>query len=137
MKKWLCVLSLLFAVSFVFSTFSVAENVNVLASFSTDELLQLKTMIEVELASRKDLDHAVSVPSGIYTVGVDIPVGVFTIIAEETASSVRIRDANGKQLLYETLYKDQQLGRTDLLYGYKVEITGESVKFTKYKGLGF
>jgi len=110
---------------------------NALAETSTRDLLLLKTMVEVELASREDKDMSVSVPSGIYTVGVDIPEDVYTIIGDDAVSSIKVIDYNGRTVIYETLYKEQRLGRTDLLYGFKVEITGGPVLFTRYKGLGF
>lgn len=134
-------LSLVLAVLFTFPGAAFSEDYkpleNKLAGTSTRDLLLLKTMVEVELASREDKDISVSVPSGIYTVGVDIPEDVYTIIGDDAVSSIKVIDYNGRTVIYETLYKDQRLGRTDLLYGFKVQITGGPLLFTKYKGLGF
>lgn len=134
-------LSLVLAVLLVFPGAAFSEDYepleNIFAESSTRDLLLMKTMIEVELASREDKDISVSVPSGIYTVGVDIPEDVYTIIGDDTVSSIKVFDCNRRTVISETLYKDQRLGRTDLLYGYKVQITGGSLLFTRYKGLGF
>lgn len=141
----LCVrfLSVVLAVSLFLSGAAMAEAdmfaalKNSFAQVSTADLLMLKSMLEVEIASREDKDKEVTVPAGIYYVGVDIPIGIYTIIGADTVASVKIRDHNGLQILSETLYKDQMLGRTDLAFGYKVEIHGGPVIFSNYKGLGF
>lgn len=136
-------LSVVLAVSLFLSGAALAEAdafASLQSSFeqvSTSDLLMLKTMLEVEIASREDKDMEVTVPAGIYYVGIDIPVGVYTIIGEDTVASVKVLDLNGVKIISETLYKEQMLGRTDLAFGYKVEIHGGPVIFTKYKGLGF
>lgn len=149
MKKWFCVLSLVLALSIPFSAACADEEMSyetylpywerIFNECSTDLLLQMRSVIDVELATREDLDKEVTVPVGIFYVGVDIPVGTYTIKGSEkyTSSYVEICDERGVRIFYESLYNNAQLGRVDLYFGYKVKITGDPVIFAKYKGLGF
>lgn len=150
MKKWLCVLSLVLAISVPFSTVCADEDMAIyketvqywkdfFCTSSTDTLLDIRSMIDMELASREGLDKEVIVPAGIYTVGVDIPVGTYTIKGQKdnTYSSVEICDTSGNYLLNEFLISDAQLGRVDLQWGYIIRIAHDPVIFAKYKGLGF
>ncbi len=53
-----------------------------LSSLSFDELLSLNTQVVTEITSRAEWKE-VTVPAGVYEVGVDIPVGYWTISASE------------------------------------------------------
>jgi hypothetical protein len=139
-------LSVVLAVSLFLSGAALAE-ADAFASLqstfeqvSTSDLLMLKTMLEVEIASREDKNMEVTVPAGIYYVGVDIPAGIYTII--DTSDSYLgarfcVYDPNGYININEHLSKGSRIGKVELNLGDKVKIENHPVIFTTYKGLGF
>ena len=111
---------------------------NIFAEYSTDSLYLFKSMIDVVLASREDKDKAVTVPIGIYTVGIDIPVGYYTIIdVQDKIVSCFSVHKDGTRTFVQRIGDGAQLGKIALSDGQVVLIENGPVIFTKYKGLGF
>lgn len=146
MKLCIRLLSVVLAFSLFFSGAALAEAdlfttlKSTFEQVSTDDLLIFKSMIEVELATREDKGMEVTVPAGIYYVGIDIPAGVYTII--DTSNSYLgarfcVYDAYGYININEHLSQGSQIGKVVLNSGEKVKIENAPVIFTKYKGLGF
>ncbi len=133
MKK---VLVLLLALLLVISTAS-AEGFN-LSDMTTEELVSLRSAVNAELAARDFKEKEVSVPPGRYTVGTDIPAGVYTLTNPTTDfSSVRTYEPNGSFDMGFQVKAEEPVGKLALVEGQTVEILYESVVFKPYKGLGF
>jgi len=141
-------LSLVLAVLLVFPGAAFAENGNpydayitywkeLFGTCSTDLLLQVKSVIDVELASREDLNKEVDVPQGLYIIGIDIPAGTYTITAAGEIAMVTLYTSDDNLITMHSMYEGEAIGKIDLQFGQKIEITGSAVVFSTYKGLGF
>lgn len=140
MKLSVRFLALFFSLAFLFSTVAQAEDLNPLKEYSMDQIIAMKLAIEAEIATREGDFKTVTVPIGRYWVGMDIPVGVYTLTGAEggwLSSVVRILDENGDKIFWDQISAGEKIGRLELLYGYQVEIETEAVIFSTYKGLGF
>ena len=148
MKMPIRLLSVVLAVLLVFPGTAFAENENsyeeylqywndLFGACPTDLLLQVKSVIEVELASREDMNKEVIVPQGLYTIGIDIPTGTYTITASGEIAMVTLYTSDDHIITVHSMYENEAIGRIDLMFGQKIEIKGSTVVFSKYKGLGF
>lgn len=134
MKRFL---ALLFVMLFFISIAS-AETTFDLSSMSTEELLNLRNAINTELAVRGFKEKEVIVPPGRYTVGTDIPVGVYTLTrSEEYFSGIKTYTPSGQYDLTFSVSTDTPIGKLELTEGQTVEILYETVVFKQYAGLGF
>ena len=132
MKKLLIVLLTLML---LLPTIAVAE-VN-LSGMTYDELVSLKDQINLAIWSSDEWQE-VSVPAGVYTVGVDIPAGKWTIkAADGIYASIKwgdVLDESGVELdysgdictyesLYSTTYDRYEAGKdqTEVTYDLKDE----------------
>jgi hypothetical protein len=142
------VLSLVLAVLLIFPGAAFAENGNpydayiaywqeLFGACTTDLLLQVKSVIDVELASRDDLNKEVFVPQGLYTIGIDIPAGTYTITATGELAMVSVYTSDDRMVTMHSMYENEAIGKIDLQFGQKINITGCTVVFSTYKGLGF
>ena len=145
MKRTLAILMVLMLVPcFVFAETIDATDYEVIheyfANYSTDDLLLYKKIVDIELEYRGyNADNAkpkeFEVPAGKYTVGVDIPAGVYTISHGGGMFGAVIIVGN-----YEAYYpvmQDSPVGKLELTEGKTIEVQMSGVKFTEYKGLGF
>lgn len=132
MKK----LALLLVFLLTFTPFANAESIDI-QSMSSEELTALRTAINAELLSR-GIEKEVTVPTGRYTVGVDIPSGVYTIkLAGTMGALVSTYTQSGNYDLVYNVTASEPIGKLDLQEGQTIEIAVESVVFTPYSGLGF
>lgn len=116
MKK---VLSLLLVLALLLPAFAVAEGVD-LSALSFDQLVQLREQIARELTTRPEWKE-VTVPQGVWEVGVDIPAGHWTItVANRGYGRVTIAPLlkdNGLEVDY---WKALSQG----LFHYQITLTG-------------
>lgn len=134
MKKLIAViaaLALLFAVA-------VAESVD-LSAMTFEELAQLQKAIIQEMQSRDEF-KSVWVPQGVYTVGEDIPAGVYSFSSNSRAA-IEIYSGDPSDIAnYRGMYtlgKDEVVAKYELKDGYYVEIKYDPILFETYTGLGF
>lgn len=104
-----------------------------LSAMSVDELAALNKAVVMELMTRKDFKQ-VSVPTGVYTIGEDIPAGTYSLKASGSWFSLKILDQNGKKV--DSFSLESEIGKLTLNEGETIEITSGAV-FTPYAGLGF
>ena len=116
-----------------------------LSVYSWDELVDLCSKINIELMSRSEFKQ-VKVPTGVYTVGVDIPVGKWTITAAYGSCEVywgKQLDEYGVSIPYDsriwTLYDSgNKLSVTwDLKEGTYIVVNRNAVLFTPYVPISF
>lgn len=136
MKRFLCVVSLLLALTFCCITATYAESIFDFSTMSTSDLVKLRDVINAELSVRNFAEKEVVVPVGEYIVGVDIPAGVYTLTAHSDYCDIEVY-SNGKRIHNHFLQSSQQVGKLPLQHGQTVKIKYDSVLFTPYKGLGF
>ena len=112
-------------------SYSVAENIN-LTDLSFDELQILQQRIEAEIVTRPEW-KGVEVPIGCWRIGIDIPVGSYSI---EIKDSKRIGnvyvwgyasqdfETNGG-LIHNKLIGQKQgnIGKIELIDGWVLEVT--------------
>lgn len=85
MKKTVRVLSLLFALILSTFTFATAETID-LSGMSYDELVALKDQINLAIWNSQEWQE-VTVPQGVWQVGVDIPAGTWTVKCADVGRS--------------------------------------------------
>lgn len=106
-----------------------------LSSMSYDELITLNGQLFKEIMSRPEFKE-VTVPTGSYIVGSDIPAGTYSLgLASGTfGSMIRINDF---QDAYSVTSSDPSVGKVTLKDGDSVDISMGSIVFKPYVGLGF
>lgn len=125
MKK---ILSLVLILMLAFPMLVLAEID--LASLSSDELIELQTQIQGELMNRGDIKSA-NIPAGEYTIGVDIPAGVYSV----TSPSYGMIVVNDFDLSYFVTIEDP-VGKLELNDGDAFSVGGPIV-LTTYTGISF
>lgn len=115
---------------------------NDVAAMTDDELLGLKGWIQTEQFAR-GLFKETRVPAGQYTVGVDIPAGVYSITwaTDYTMSFVEIYSdasaaSDGLSAASYLVTNQSTIGKITLSDGQIVDLSGD-VMFTPYTGLKF
>lgn len=106
-----------------------------LSGMSFDELVSLNGKLLKEIVSRPEFKE-VTVPTGNYTVGEDIPAGTYSLgLASGTfGSMIQINDYQG---VYSVSSSDPAVGKVALKDGDSIKITMGSMVFKPYVGLGF
>lgn len=140
MKLSVRFLALFFSFVLFFSAPASAELTNLTEGVPLDELIAAKLMIESEIATRKNEFKTVTVPIGRYTVGFDIPAGVYTITGAASGwlpSVVCVYNQHGDRLYRGQVSNGDKIGRLELIFGQTVEIEIDQVVFSTYEGLGF
>ena len=131
MKK---IISFALAIMILFS-FACAEFD--LASLSYEELISLRSAVESEIISRPEWKE-VTVPSGRWYVGSDIPAGSYSVFPSSYGGYLRVKDQSGRIVANGGIRTmDQAFGKLELLDGYIVEVENGSLIFAPAKGLGF
>ena len=148
MKKILRIVS--FAILFVFLcpcySFAVTDPFDpeyvhsIFGDQSIDDLLNMKKLLEIELeyrgySSKKTETKEFDVPVGKYTIGIDIPAGIYTVSRGSGMFDSIVIIGN-----YETFYPVSQnspIGKLELAEGQTIEVQMGGVKFSEYKGIGF
>lgn len=106
-----------------------------LSGMSFDELVSLNGKLLEEIMSRDEFKE-VTVPTGAYTVGEDIPAGTYSL-AMATGTYGGMIQINGYQDAYTVTSTDPIVGKVTLKDGDSVEISMGSIVFKPYVGLGF
>lgn len=126
---------------FVLLTFipvATAESNIDIQNLSTEELVNLRNVINSELSARNFANKEVTVPPGRYSIGVDIPAGVYTINHSGMVMAVvSTYTENGNYDLLYTVTQSSPIGKLELKDGQVIEIGTESVVFKPYEGIGF
>lgn len=110
-----------------------------IAQLSTDDLLEMKGLIEEELQSRGASSEGASpkefyVPSGKYTVGIDFPAGTYTATySGELLAMIVVGDYEA----YYNVMSDNPVGKIELAEGQTIDVQYGGVTFSEYKGIGF
>lgn len=129
MKKMLALLvALLLAVCPAAIADGELTDADILAAASDEELFQLQSAIISELLSRGAIEELV-VPTGEYTVGTDLPAGVYSGTGEIATVTV-----NKMEQMY-VVTDDNPLGKMTLKDGDVLSVAGSSVTLTPYAGL--
>ena len=115
MKKLLCVIMILCMIP-------VISLANDLDSMSYDDLIELSRQVTAEIMSRPEWKE-VAVPTGTWVVGVDIPVGFYSIKATDNLCIVKLEDKNGGFVFYQTMSKDEVCGKAEFAAGSILNIS--------------
>lgn len=117
-----------------------------LSSMSFDDLLALQEKVVKEITSRAEWKE-VAVPPGIYEVGVDIPVGKWTITSTDTVSltwgsaldEYKADIPYSAEIADEALWNEGESVSWELIEGTFIMIKYNTVIFTPYvkQSLGF
>ena len=108
-----------------------------LSALSYAQLVDLQQRISAEIVTRPEWKE-VTVPSGTWAVGKDIPAGEYSIAATKTGGYLRIRDEKGKLLQGCGIREEEdRIGKVELKAGYTVEIERGSLIFAPAISLGF
>lgn len=108
-----------------------------LSALSFSQLLELQQRVTAEIISRPEWKE-VTVPSGLWTVGKDIPAGEYCISATKKGGYLRIRDERGSLLVGNGIRnEDDRIGKFELKEGYTVEVERGSLIFSPAISLGF
>ena len=123
---------------FSFASVSSADDDIDLSSLTTAELVAVRDAINKELAARNFAEIGVTVPIGEYTVGEDIPAGVYTIKSTDLCRVSVFADSSERYAGFsEYISGDDIIGKLTLENGQFVRIKMGSAVFSPYKGLGF
>ena len=113
---------------------AVAEDVD-LSAMTLDELIALKTAIAGELMNRDEIKEA-AIPSGVYVVGQDIPVGSYSITTSSILASIMIYESSGDLSNMFAIDSSNGVGKIALTDGQRVELSAECT-FSVYAGISF
>lgn len=138
MKK---IISVLIAISIVFSLSIAIADIPDIKSLTTDELYQLNREIIKEFGARKELP-SFTAPLGYYEAGVDFPVGKYLVISPSVTYITLYASMedykNDKPLSRKTTLYDSDEGKIiEFTEGMVVLIDMSSARFEPYKGLVF
>ena len=110
-----------------------------LGEFTQEDLIALRESINQELL-RRGIEKEVTVPVGVYVVGVDIPAGTYSIKPEVYGWIRLYKNASASFSMFSEgieKRKNEYIGKLVLTDGNIVEITSGSLIFAPYQGLGF
>ena len=129
MKKLICIVLIL-----MLPVIALADD---LSSMSYEELLTLRQQITAEIMSRPEWKE-VEVPSGIWIVGKDIPVGTYSIHPTARGAFLRVYTDKNKMIANQGIRTESQaVGKIVLLEGYQVDVSDGSLIFSPPISLGF
>ena len=132
MKKLISVLLLILMISSV-----AAADAPDLSEFTYDQLVALQQYVTMEIMKRPEWKE-VTVPSGQWVVGVDIPAGSYCIKAVGGGGYLRIYDNRGSLGTSGGIRDEEDtIGKIYLNDNYVVEIEDGSLVFTPAISLGF
>ena len=128
MKKLLCIIMILCVIPVI----SLADD---LTSMSYEDLIALSRQITAEIMSRPEWKE-VEVPSGEWTVGVDIPAGVYSITPVGSSANFSCYDENGRLQVNLLCLNGKPIGKVELKEGWTVK-PSKPVIFAPPMTLGF
>lgn len=131
MKKLIAiVLALIILISVAIADFDIS-------ALSFDELLLMSKQVTAEIISRPEWKE-VTVPSGQWVVGEDIPAGFYSISPSGKGGYIRVRNESGKLLLSQGIRKESDVfAKYELKDGYTIEVEDGSLIFAPAKTLEF
>ena len=96
----------------------------------------------VDSASMVPGSGSFTAPIGQYIVGVDIPVGTYSVRCADGVNVTTVkfcRDSSNSWFMLEALHADEgeSIGRVELLEGYTVEVRNGSAYFSAPSGIVF
>ena len=106
-----------------------------LSAMSFDELVSLSRKVSAEIMSRPEWKE-VEVPVGVWTVGVDIPAGVYSVRPARSSANFACYDENGRLQLNLLCLDGESIGKVELLDGWTVK-PSSPVIFAPPLSLGF
>lgn len=132
-------LSVLLIIGILFSC-AFAEGVD-LSYLSFAQLLQMQQIINEEIVRRPEWKKT-TVPVGVWTVGVDIPAGSYSISALDGESShIGIKTGTGildSTIILQTINSESSaIGKVDLQAGYVVTVEWNALVFSPALAIGF
>ena len=137
MKKALSVI--LCAMLVLLTSSALATDVD-LSSLSYDDLLALKLKIDTEVMSRPET-KSVSVPIGVYEVGVHIPAGEYSLAQDGGYTTITVAKAadfsDYGNIVGSTSVEEVGIGRFVLEEGQYVKVEHGRMLFSTFTGLGF
>ena len=137
MKRTISVI--LCAALVLFASSALAADVD-LSSLSYDDLLALKLQVDAEVMARPET-KSVSVPIGVYEVGVHIPAGEYTLAQDNGYASITVATASDfsdyENIIGTTYIEEAGIGRFVLEEGQFVNVERGHIVFTTFVGLGF
>ena len=105
------------------------------SGMSFDELISLNEKLIQEIISRPEFKE-VTVPTGSYKVGEDIPAGNYSLSFSSGTFGSMIQ-INDYQDVYSVSSSDPVVGKVTLKDGDSIKISMGSIVFKPYVGLGF
>ena len=127
MKKIIC----LFLILCMVPVIALADN---FSKMSYNELVNIYRSIALEIMSRPEWKE-VTVPSGDWTVGTDIPEGTYSIRPVKYGY-IKITDSKGDLFFHKAMEEDDIVGKIELKKGYVIRLNDNFI-FTPPKGLDF
>jgi len=110
------------------------------SSLSYDDLLALKLKVDAEVMSRPET-KSVSVPIGVYEVGVHIPAGEYSLAQDGGYASITVSKAADfseyENIVSTTSVEEVGIGRFVLEAGQFVKVEHYRILFSIFTGLGF
>ncbi|MDD3921704.1 MAG: hypothetical protein PHO41_11090 [Eubacteriales bacterium] len=135
MKKWLSILLILLLLCPITALAEVD-----LSGMSYDELVALQEQVELAIWSSDEWQE-VTVPSGVYEVGTDIPAGKWTVSAADGVSAVIMwgdaLDESGVDLSYDGDIYEYEWLYSPTYYGYDAGSDKTSVTYEMKDGQYF
>ena len=133
MKKVAALIIALIICAFSLSAFAAPN----LSGYTYDQLVALQHYITQEIMSRPEWKE-VEVPSGIWIVGKDIPVGTYSIHPTARGAFLRVYTDKNKMIANQGIRTESQaVGKIVLLEGYQVDVSDGSLIFSPPISLGF
>lgn len=129
MKRFLSLLVL-----FVLLSVSAVAETD-LSALSFDDLVSLQRKLSLEIMSRPEWKET-TVPAGEYTVGEDIPAGVYSITAIEWMAAITYKKPNAYVKDSFVISKGESVNKINLPEGTTIVID-HKVIFAPSKGLDF
>ena len=105
-----------------------------LSGLSFDELLALRSRVEMEILARPEWREVV-VPTGDWVVGVHIPSGDYSVRAV-SYGLLQIRSADGRSVFSSVIREGEHVGRFVIEEGWTVHVEKDLI-FAPAIGLGF
>ena len=127
MKKIIC----LFLILCMVPVIALADN---FSKMSYNELVNIFRSIALEIMSRPEWKE-VTVPTGDWIVGIDIPAGYYSIRPVKYGY-IKIKDTKGSLYFSDAMDEGETIGKIELLDGYSIRIEDPFI-FSAPKGLDF
>ena len=104
------------------------------------ELIDLKIRVEAEVMSRSET-KSVSVPVGVYEIGVHIPAGEYSLELDSLYAAITVSTSTDfsdfSKMVSVTSVDESGVGRIVLSSGQFVNVEYGSIRFMVFTGLGF